>query len=83
MRRQSSWPVSLLVSTAFVNRFAPLTECPKASKHWPHEKQVKLWAWFTPYIKKVFGQTTNEMISIWTSFLEVCPISHSLADSQR
>lgn len=40
------------------------------SKHWSTEKQVKFWDWFKPYIKKVFGQTANEVISIWTSFLE-------------
>lgn len=42
-----------------------------ASKHWPMQKQDKFWDWFKPYIKKIFSQTANEIISIWTSFLEV------------
>ncbi|KAH8100502.1 hypothetical protein BXZ70DRAFT_1022407 [Cristinia sonorae] len=40
------------------------------SKHWPTDKQLKLWEWFAPQIPKIFGQRNNDIISIWTSFLE-------------
>ncbi|KAF7789227.1 hypothetical protein EIP86_000168 [Pleurotus ostreatoroseus] len=40
------------------------------SKHWPTEKQKKLWEWFKPYIPKAFEHSNNDLVSIWTSFLE-------------
>lgn len=44
-----------------------------ACKHWPMERQSKFWDWFKPHVKKLFSQTNNDMVSIWTSFFEVCP----------
>ncbi|GBE78103.1 hypothetical protein SCP_0109850 [Sparassis crispa] len=40
------------------------------SKHWPINKQVKLWEWFIPRMKTVLGQKSNDTLPIWTSFLE-------------
>ncbi|KAL4243081.1 BLM10 family protein [Abortiporus biennis] len=40
------------------------------SKHWPMDKQVKLWIWFQPYIKKIFEHVNNDMVTLWTSFFE-------------
>lgn len=41
------------------------------SKHWPTDKQMKLWEWFVPYIPKILGLRNNDVIPIWTSFLSV------------
>jgi proteasome activator subunit 4 len=42
------------------------------SKHWPSDAQKRLWVWFTPFIKKIFGQNIRtDTLAIWTSFLEV------------
>lgn len=40
------------------------------SKHWPLEKQAKLWEWFKPHMHTVFGPKSNDTLPIWTSFLE-------------
>lgn len=50
----------------------PMFFCIQGSKHWPINKQDKLWAWFTPFIKTIFNQNIKtDTLSIWTSFLEV------------
>lgn len=41
------------------------------SKHWPVEKQRRLWEWFQPHMKKIFKQNIKtDTLPIWTSFLE-------------
>ncbi|KAF8058272.1 hypothetical protein FPV67DRAFT_1786012 [Lyophyllum atratum] len=41
------------------------------SKHWPTSKQQNLWKWFTPFIKRIFGQNIKtDTLRIWTSFFE-------------
>ncbi|KAI0094570.1 armadillo-type protein [Irpex rosettiformis] len=40
------------------------------SKHWAMNDQAKFWKWFTPQLKRIFSQTNNDMVSIWTSFFE-------------
>ncbi|KAJ3490476.1 hypothetical protein NLI96_g1377 [Meripilus lineatus] len=40
------------------------------SKHWPTNKQLELWQWSLPLMKKIFSHTNNDTISIWSSFLE-------------
>ncbi|KAI0828367.1 hypothetical protein BC628DRAFT_1417934 [Trametes gibbosa] len=40
------------------------------SKHWPTDSQVKLWQWFTPHMKTIFSQKSNESLSVWSSFFE-------------
>ena len=42
-----------------------------ATKHWPGDKQTEFWDWFKPYIPKVFDHSNNDLVSIWTSFIEV------------
>ncbi|KXN83586.1 Proteasome activator complex subunit 4 [Leucoagaricus sp. SymC.cos] len=41
------------------------------SKHWPTKKQEKLWAWFTPHMRKIFSQNIKtDTLPIWSSFVE-------------
>ncbi|KAI0343952.1 hypothetical protein BDW22DRAFT_1355187 [Trametopsis cervina] len=40
------------------------------SKHWPSNDQTKLWEWFKPHLRRVFSQSNNDMVTIWTSFFE-------------
>ncbi|OBZ79723.1 Proteasome activator complex subunit 4 [Grifola frondosa] len=40
------------------------------SKHWPTDKQLKLWEWFVPHMKTLFSQKSNDNLPIWASFLE-------------
>ncbi|KAH9947692.1 hypothetical protein B0H21DRAFT_737636 [Amylocystis lapponica] len=40
------------------------------SKHWPTERQIKLWEWFTPHMAIVFSQHGNDNLPVWVSFLE-------------
>ncbi|EDR15426.1 uncharacterized protein LACBIDRAFT_301740 [Laccaria bicolor S238N-H82] len=41
------------------------------SKHWPLNKQKKLWVWFTPNIPILLSQNIkSDTLMIWTSFLE-------------
>jgi hypothetical protein len=43
------------------------------SKHWPTDAQQRLWEWFKPFMKQIFGQNIQtDTLMIWTSFLEVC-----------
>lgn len=35
------------------------------------DAQVKLWKWFTPHMKTIFSQKSNESLSVWSSFFEV------------
>ncbi|KAI0768547.1 hypothetical protein BD413DRAFT_614418 [Trametes elegans] len=40
------------------------------SKHWPVNAQAELWKWFTPHMKTIFSQKSNESLSVWASFFE-------------
>ncbi|KAI0651592.1 hypothetical protein C8Q79DRAFT_934115 [Trametes meyenii] len=40
------------------------------SKHWPTDSQLELWKWFTPHLKTIFSQKSNESLSVWSSFFE-------------
>ncbi len=42
------------------------------SKHWPTDSQAKLWKWFTPHIKTIFKQKSNDTLPVWASFFEAC-----------
>ncbi|TFK76829.1 hypothetical protein BDN72DRAFT_890635 [Pluteus cervinus] len=41
------------------------------SKHWPLEKQQRIWEWFKPYLSVIFKQNIkSDTLFVWTSFLE-------------
>ncbi|KAI0639143.1 hypothetical protein C8Q77DRAFT_1152142 [Trametes polyzona] len=40
------------------------------SKHWPMNAQLGFWKWFTPHMKTIFSQKSNESLSVWSSFFE-------------
>ncbi|KAF8898398.1 hypothetical protein BD779DRAFT_1607219 [Infundibulicybe gibba] len=41
------------------------------SKHWPTNKQRRLWDWFKPYIKQIFNSNIKtDTLMVWTSFVE-------------
>ncbi|KAH9921997.1 uncharacterized protein BXZ73DRAFT_91690 [Epithele typhae] len=40
------------------------------SKHWPTDAQLKFWMWFTPHIRTIFSQKTNDTLAVWSSFFE-------------
>ncbi|KAI0757264.1 hypothetical protein C8Q80DRAFT_1132754 [Daedaleopsis nitida] len=40
------------------------------SKHWPTDSQAMLWKWFTPHIKAIYSQKSNDTLPVWASFFE-------------
>lgn len=56
-------------------------DMPRGSKHWPSNDQTKLWEWFKPHLRRVFSQSNNDMVTIWTSFFEVCSVQFLHASS--
>ena len=40
-------------------------------KHWPLEKQNKIWDWLRPFLDKILGSNVkSDTLLVWTSFLE-------------